>query len=427
MDGVGSRTRVFSHCVRFAFTLLWLFTHSSGSIINDFTLTSVPIFNGFTLIGKPNLVSSPKEQSKNEEWEGDCDPLLSSRRDVCNLLCGFSGFLALPFITKASDLEIPIQTLSGQSYVTVPLVFTGSELLIYYRVDGSLFRAVVDTGSPFLMIPGTCGENTKKKSGCYREQGIPSGLPDTYEQFDGFEGNVEWRKARVNLVNATGSLMSNTPLVTFGVASESILQGPGGVFFGLIRDTDSWIRPSFLSQTSIAALQLDLRSTRKKTLTLAQYPLITSSSNRIIRLTDDLRRKYGDPVAHYTARAKSVVVNGVPLAYDSKKKPIYVIFDTGVTGMVVSRELFEERYMSARERRERNLWGHVDIVFQSESGEAVVVSADKPLTTPFDPQRTWKKFRGIVIVIGLSFLDGNRITIDIDDKRALFDSKHNDD
>ena len=306
-------------------------------------------------------------------------------------------------------------------------MFTGSELLIYYRVDGSLFRSVVDTGSPFLLIPGSCGENTKQKSGCYREQGIPSGLRDTYEQFDGFEGNVEWRNARVNLVNATGTLLSNTPFITFGVASESILEGPGGVFFGLIRDTDSWIRPSFLSQTSIVSLQLDLRSQQKKTLTLAQYPLITSSANKIIRLTDDLRRKYGDPVAHYTARAKSVVVNGFPLAYDSKKKPIYVIFDTGVTGMVVSRDLFEERYMSARERREKNLWGHVDIVFQSESGEAVVVSADKPLTTPFDPQRTWKKFRGIVIVIGLSFLDGNRITIDIDDERALFDSNDNDD
>jgi hypothetical protein len=271
------------------------------------------------------------------------------------------------------------------------------------------------------MIPGSCGRNTREKSGCYQEQGIPSGLPNTYEQFDGFEGQVEWRKAKVNLVNATGSLISNTPWITFGVASESILKGPGGVFFGLIRDTDDWIRPSFLSQTSVAALQLDLRSREKKTLTLSQYPLITSSQN-VVRLTDDLRRKYGDPVAHYTARAKSIIVNGFPLVSDNEKKPIYVIFDTGVTGMVVSQELFEERYKLAREGREKNLWGHVEVIFEPESGEAVVLAAHKPLTTPFDPQKTWKKFRGHLIVVGLSFLDGNRITIDIDEKRALLEN-----
>jgi hypothetical protein len=42
----------------------------------------------------------------------------------------------------------------------------------------------------------------------------------------------------------------------------------------------------------------------------------------------------------------------------------------------------------------------------------------KPLTTPFDPQVTWKKFRrGHLIVLGLSFLDGNTLTIDIDKEK----------
>ncbi len=347
--------------------------------------------------------------------DGFTEPPLN-RRQLLSYLAALSFVISTP-----AKSDSPLKLISGTSSVTVPLEFTGQELLIYYRVDGSLFRAVVDTGSPFLLIPGSCGANTRSKAGCYREQGIPSGLPDTFEQFDGFEGNVEWRLAPVTFVNATGSLMTKQPLITLGVASESILGGPGGVFFGLIRDTESWIRPSLLGQTSVCSFQLDLRTSQKE-LTLSQEPMI-HSEQKSIRLTSDLRRKYGDPVTHYTARAESITVNGLPLVEQGiGQKPIYVIFDTGVTGMVVSRELFDERYATARRRREKNLWGQVDVTFRSIDGKTIVLSANKPLTTPFDPQQNWSKFRGHLIVIGLSFLDGNRITIDIDRKNLLLES-----
>jgi hypothetical protein len=410
MERIDPRTGVL-HWIYFLSTILLIPTQSNGFTFSGFAPAPAP--NHILWLNKPIT----------DQSHDDLPRLKPSRREILGLLTWLPSFLVPPFPTAASDIEPVIANVPRPSYVTLPLEFTGSELLIYYRVDGSLFRAVADTGSPFLMIPGSCGENTRQKSGCYREQGIPSGLPDTYELFDGFEGNVEWRKARVELINATGNLISNGPLITFGVASESILGGPGGVFFGLIRDTDDWIRPSFLGQTSITSLQLDLRSPEIKTLTLSQSPLITAGKKNIIRLTDDLRRKYGDPVGHYTARATSVTVNGFPLVSEASKKPIYVIFDTGVTGMVVSRELFEERYSSARERREKSLWGHVDIVLETQSGETVVLSADKPLTTPFDPQQNWKRFRGHLIVIGLSFLDGHRITIDIDEQQAQVESK----
>jgi hypothetical protein len=95
-----------------------------------------------------------------------------------------------------------------------------------------------------------------------------------------------------------------------------------------------------------------------------------------------------------------------------------VIFDTGVTGMVVSRELYNERYNLARKRRERNLWGDVKVTFRTAQGKTVDISAIKPLTTPFDPKVTWKKFRrGHLIVLGLSFFDGNTLTIDIDKEK----------
>ena len=58
-------------------------------------------------------------------------------------------------------------------------------------------------------------------------------------------------------------------LFTFGVLSESLMDGPGGVFFGLIRDTDAWIRPSFLGQTEVRSFQIDLALEDQKFLVLS--------------------------------------------------------------------------------------------------------------------------------------------------------------
>lgn len=325
----------------------------------------------------------------------------------------------------------------SSSYVTVPLDYTGSELLIYYRIDGSLFRAALDTGSPFLMIPGTCYDWTKSKSGCYRKQGIPSGYETSYEQFDGFGGDVEWRMGPFSFVNTTaGSLSlrgeeiiqggpkSIPPFFTFGVASESIMKGPGGIFLGMIRDTDDWIRPSFLGQTSVQSFEIDLKN-QPNTLTLSTMPRL-KPINDYIHLTKDLRRRYGDPVQHYTAKAKSVSVNGKLLKSATSTIPIYVIFDTGVTGMVVSRDLFNERYIIARKGKEKKLWGNVTITFGTKQKQSIDIYAMNPLTTPFDPKNNWgkktKSFSGHIIVMGLSFLNGNKLTVDIDQQKLWLES-----
>jgi hypothetical protein len=271
-----------------------------------------------------------------------------------------------------SDIFSP-STLTTSS-ITVPLIYTGQELLISYKVDDSRFRAVLDTGSPFLMVPGSCGFNTQQKSGCYRSQGKPTGLETTVEIFDGFEGEVEWRRGHFDFVNVTNQEGRPTSVISFlngednnvifGVASEGIMGGPGGVFFGLIKHTDRRIRPSFLGQTQVQSFQVDLRSPRR-TLTLSNEPMIDSTSAVYIPMTNVLRRRYGDPVGHYTARARSITVNGYHLLQSSR---IYVIFDTGVTGMLVSRGLFNEQYTNARKRKDKSLFGNVTVSFDTQGG-----------------------------------------------------------
>jgi len=277
------------------------------------------------------------------------------------------------------------------------------------------------------MIPGSCSTNTRSKSGCYQEQGSPSGLEGTIEIFDGFIGEVEWRKGAFAFPGPNGPVSLTSDPSTdfiFGVVDDNIMSGPGGVFFGLIKNTASRIRPSFLGQTNIVSFSVDLRESSNSgeseatspspSLTLSTLPLLSSYAD-YIPLNYDLRKKYGDPVQHYVAKAKSLVIDGRPLV-PKNGKPIYVILDTGVTGMVVNNELFEQRYLEARANKEKRLWGGpVEIMLETKQKNTVSITAQKPLTTRFDPKVNWKSFNSNLMVVGLSFLNSRKMIVDIDD------------
>lgn len=352
-------------------------------------------------------------------------------------------------------------------FITIPLRFVPrlSSYVISFALGGDNFTAILDTGSPFLTIPGNC--KRKNGWGCYERtssKSIPSGLSNTYEMFANNEGNVEWRSAPFSFVNmTTGSTIDFSPFTSvdtvkrsrirslpstsssksspvsgnmiFGVLSESLMDGPGGVFFGLVRDTNAYIRPSFLGQTNVKAFCIDLvkdegksyndGDRHQKTLTLSKE-LILSPTGRhdYIPLVKDLNQRYGDPTVHYTARVESIVVNGSPLVVAGKSgsngklnnKPIYTIFDSGVTGMVVSQGLFEERYALARKNKERNLWGDVELSFRTGGGDIMNIKAHKPITTTI-VDMPWKGFKAYLVVVGLSFIDGKKMTVEIDEQK----------
>ena len=275
-------------------------------------------------------------------------------------------------------------------------------------------------------------------------------------------GTVVWRKAGFSFSpSATqlegGSISSSSTATTtdvvFGVLDRDLLNGPGGVFFGLIKETDRWIRPSFMGQTGYASFCVDLRhkndaqetdETKSNNreyldtsprLVLSKQSMIGTGKWRGINstfdnggnmdsedwipLVRDLKKKYGAPVVHYTIKASSFIVNGLPLLIN-KKKPLYVIIDTGVSGMVVSQELFDGRYLQARKNREKSLWGTVEVSFLTNSGKPISLNATKPITTPLGKATPWKGFKGNLIVMGLAFLEGFATTVDVDDGKVLF-------
>ncbi|VEU42257.1 unnamed protein product [Pseudo-nitzschia multistriata] len=383
------------------------------------------------------------------------------------------GILAVAVASVAAAVPPPPVEAKAEAepsgpFLAAPLEFVPAlgAYVVRYTLFGEAFAAVVDTGSPFLTVPSYCRpyRNQKMRWGCYRpERTQDSGYANTVEGFDNNYGVVVWRKADFSFpgrvspgegpLGGTGGATDPFPVV-FGVLGEDLLNGSGGVFFGLIKETDRWIRPSFLGQAGYASFCVDLRrgaaDSTGPELVLSERSMIGTTTRQIsgtsnnsgnissnssgkhnsyeyggiadfVPLVRDLKTRYGAPVVHYTARASRFVVNGLPLLIDQRRKPLFVIFDTGVSGMVVSRDLFDGRYLQARKNREKSLWGSVEVAFRTSAGGEVVLSAEKPITTPLGKAAPWKGFRGNLVVVGLAFLDGLATTVDADDGKIRFD------
>jgi hypothetical protein len=102
---------------------------------------------------------------------------------------------------------------------------------------------VLDTGSPFLTVAGSC----TKRWGCYTDQGRPSGLTPTFECYAGNEGMVEWRKGLLELGFLRADALDEGFIFgkfIFGVLDDALVHRPGGVFFGLVKHKTDDIRPT---------------------------------------------------------------------------------------------------------------------------------------------------------------------------------------
>jgi len=341
----------------------------------------------------------------------------TSRRIVLQKMATAS-MLPTAVITLYPSLSTADDTIAEMTAdrISVPLEFIPAlnAYVLHYYLFGERFGAIVDSGSPFLTVPSTCSKRSYKyKWGCYNPAlTMDSGYANTIEGFDNNQGPVVWRKAEFAFEKETMQPQN----LTFGVFGPELLDGPGGVLFGLIKNTDKWIRPSFLGQTGYNSFCVDLRQESPQ-LVLSKQSMIQDDD--YIPLVRDLNRRYRAPVVHYCAIVSGFVVNGLPLKLD-KKTPTYVIFDTGLSGMAVSEELYEGRNLQARKNREHSLWGEVSVAFETKAGNEVKLSAVKPITTPLGKDTPWTRMKGNLIVLGLAFLDGTAMTIDVDDDKVQF-------
>ena len=388
--------------------------------------------------------------------DASSDPPLPSRPPS-------GGATTLP--AQLADALAPASTagrLADDVLLRIPMRMQGGTYVVEYVIGETSVRGVLDTGSPFITMEARCGEYW----GCLREADArPSGYEETYEiyglQEDGvtkwvlgdvqFRGEGESRREAAvdasavaaastsssSLVLSTGTdarIAANDgsssgsfrprrrfvfPEVLLGVTSDVTTRGgaaAGGTgnapFVGLVKERQAWIRPTFLGQTDVVSFALDFD---RDELTLSRRGLIPRDLRSGTLAMTDLR-PLGSPVFHYAVLAEELWING---GRHRTAKPVYVVFDSGTTGVLVDRELFESSDFALGTFE-------CHIKFRDEDGGRVVVGTSLRtcagrclfLALPVDVPWEGVPRDAHVIFAGLAFLfNQGTMTVDADDRR----------
>ena len=295
---------------------------------------------------------------------------------------------------KLGAAEVP-----ADAPAIIPLSLCGGAYCIGYSIDGDQFRAVADTGSPFVLVDGSCDSGRNNEWGCYRGVGRPTGLDDTDELFGGMDVGVQWRRGRLVLnqarIDDSLRLTAEVDDAVFGVVRSYVGKGGGGaVFLGLAKRRLPRIRPTLLEQTDIAAMRFDFLRRR---LELSRRALIPPRMDAVRLL--DLRPR-GAPVANYAARASRLIVNGVAVPLD---RQLVAIIDTGTTGISVDERLMDAGLVDSR-------WADATIELPTEAGRTCNLVASvrrRKLATPRTPSSSeeFDEFPLIVSPIRVPWFD----------------------
>jgi hypothetical protein len=148
-------------------------------------------------------------------------------------------------------------------YAEIPLGLCGGGYCLTYSVDGQLFRAVVDTGSPFLIVDGTCKAGDQGRWGCYYGDARPAALADSELSFAGQDVGVQWRRGSFALTlepvpteEIVGEPLAVDDLAFGIVRSYRGKGGSGAVFVGLVKERGPRVRrPTFLEQTNVVSMR----------------------------------------------------------------------------------------------------------------------------------------------------------------------------
>ena len=237
-----------------------------------------------------------------------------------------------------STIVLPLEPASGGT-LCVRLTLTPTHGRDYFV----LFRAIVDTGSPYLVLPYTsqAAASSLLKSSSYSS---------TEEVYGAVKGRVSWlqasysfRDTRLRTESARGGIVGRLDKALTDEAT-----GTGGepyALLGLIKNSNANAdkrfpprRPSFFDQEKIDdntirsfALDAPMRELR-----LSTKPQIRPDSPRV-PLAD--LRVYGDFVDHYAFHIDSLTLNGITVTAKSLQedsgaveRPIVCVLDSGLTG-----------------------------------------------------------------------------------------------
>mmetsp|Transcript_12107 Transcript_12107/g.15789 ORF Transcript_12107/g.15789 Transcript_12107/m.15789 type:complete len:448 (+) Transcript_12107:63-1406(+) len=339
------------------------------------------------------------------------------------------------------------------------------------------FRAIVDTGSPFLIIPSAqvsdavldaCFDGEERwwkrllpRNRLGRQKLVDDffpldpKFPPTVDVYGSQQGNIQWRtvsrikyrdeRLRHRINNDNPSSLG----LTFGVMDDALSDESGGALVGLVKKwkmdtTKAAVRPSWLEQLEIGnnsdqenrEYHHGIRSfsvdSPRKTLTLSSESLIKGANKSCTMRLADLR-EWGDFVDHYACYIKELYIDDFPV-YRSGLIPsgrrICIVFDSGLTGCLFTKSLWDELQQKTGKDLSSLRSVKVDVPTVSGGANAVhsIGSGDgkdkvrnmfyvSPISLDWFDDDTIAPH---IVVLGQAFLSLGELSIDITERKVSF-------
>ncbi|KAL7500423.1 hypothetical protein ACHAWT_008897 [Skeletonema menzelii] len=393
------------------------------------------------------------------------DPSTDRRSCVTTLILG-TNVLLLP-ITSCADATdtsctLPLEPASGGTFCVRCTVFgiNANSFQVY--------RTIVDTGSPYLVLPFAGNDSGRKKRQRFtkvKEDNddalllSPSEYQSTSEIYGAVSGQIDWKLARYSFRDPRLQIRQyNSQEITsagvLGVLDEALTNEAtgGGTFqpyglLGLIQNSNPNAdrtrfpdpRPTFFEQECIAIegssskeyhqIKSFCMNAPLRELTFSTESLIQDQSNAM-QLFD--LRKYGDFVDHYAVKVKSLSFDGLPLSKRGIKRPIVAVFDSGLTGCLLIRPFwnFVQEYYATDlmdNAKDARNFHSVSITMKGMGGTFCNITSnvkDDPRQFYVNPiDLDWFDEGGkapYVIILGQTFLSQGTLTIDMDKMLSTF-------
>ena len=362
---------------------------------------------------------------------------------------------------------IPLERSSGgTNSIRATLSYEPTTSLFGTRtyIPKKVFKLIVDTGSPYLVISDgmeytsfvdeVINTNADQKrfpsilefvGGILEGAGIDnfqynlksSGYDATEEIYGSQKGNIAWKESYIQMRD--DRLSKN---VVLGVLDNELTNEAGGPLLGMVKFSNSQsekvqLRPTFLEQgcngkNCISSFMID--SPNRELLLVSGKSLLPPGTNSVIPLVD--LRPLGDFVEHYACQVQSLILNGIEFTADSlsskldKKRSIVAVFDSGLTGCLFTQPLWDDLQKNGAnlnnvkaidvgvDTEKMNTRSEKSELYNFRTSEEMnpFFKLDPISLDWFDDEETCP----YVVVLGQTFLIQGSLTIDIDYRRAMF-------
>ena len=349
---------------------------------------------------------------------------------VASLALSRSAFLQSALTTVSVGVPLISSVDESPWIIQMPLEpCSGGCFCVLLNVQGQqVYRAAVDTGSPYLVLSRNQDTAASKTNSRNELDLLDAGYPPTEEIYGSASGFLDWKQARLDF-RSQPRLSSQSTILA--VMDGQLNRETGGTLLGLVKYPNpprqqDFFRPTWLQQvqfkdgSSVSSFSID-----QKCLTLSNKSLLQQHVPRIPLV--DLR-PLGDFIEHYNCQVDKIILDGKQISsHMLGGRPIVAVLDTGLTGCLVTQPFWDAltEQLQIDPRRVKEMVVRVKDVTKKHtidfiSGRAVSKTlfyvAPIDLDWFYDPQKA-----PLLIILGQAFLSQGKLTIDTDDRLVSFE------